>query len=83
MEKIRAQISEYPKPAPDEAAVVTVPGLIKAAEITDQKRICSKRSFRCYPLIYNFSQFLIIMIMKRMILGYHANRVSFACLIAE
>jgi hypothetical protein len=41
-----AQISVYPNPVPAEAAVVTVPGPIKAAEITDQNSIWSSLFFR-------------------------------------
>jgi len=45
VEKTNAQSSSVPNVAPDLAAVVIVPGPIKAAETTDQKRISRMRFF--------------------------------------
>jgi hypothetical protein len=41
--KANAQIRSNPNEAPEDAAVVTVPGPMNAAETTDQKRILAIR----------------------------------------
>ena len=46
VEKVSAHSSAYPNPAPADAHVVTVPGPMNAAGITDQKRICRMRFMR-------------------------------------
>ena len=53
VEKTRVHIRVKPCAAPAEAAVVTVPGPIKAAAMTDQRRIEASR-FKIRPFVEGF-----------------------------